>query len=137
MDSICFRPWDTDKTYPSSSMPALIAGKSARLQGEEAFERFHVGVFKALFEDCRDISDREVLVSLATDAGLDIERFRAGLDSGAQEKEVLADYEEARSEYEGWGVPLAIFGDRYPLAGAVPVEMYRRAIDLCLASRAD
>jgi len=116
-------------------MPAQIAGKCALLQGKESFECFHSAVFKAFFQDCRDISDGEVLTSLAADAGLDVERFRADFSSGSQEKVVLAEYEESRSEYEGWGVPLAIISSRFPLAGAVPIEMYRRAIDLCLARR--
>ena len=128
-----FRQWDENLPYPSSSMPAQIAGKCALLQGKEAFGHLHGAVFKAFFLDCRDISDGEVLTSLAADVGLDVERFRADYNSGSQENEVLAEYEEGRSEYEGWGVPLAIIGGRFPLVGAVPIEMYRRAIDLCLA----
>ena len=128
-----FRPWDDNLPYPSSSMPAQIASKCASLQGKESFECFHDAVFKAFFRDCRDISDGEVLTSLAANVGLDVERFRADYSSGSQENVVLAEYEESRSEYEGWGVPLAIVGGRFPLVGAVPIEMYRRAIDLCLA----
>ena len=120
--------------YPSSSMAAQIAGKCALLQGKAAFERFHHAVFRAFFHDYRDISDRDVLVSLAADSGLDVERFRADADGSSQEDVVFAEFEEGRSAYEGWGVPLAIFDGRFPLGGAVPIEMYRRAIDLCLAS---
>ena len=130
-----FWPWDESQPYPSSSMPAQVASKCALRQGKEAFERFHAAVFEALFEDCRDISNREVLVSLAGDVGLAVDRFRADFDSGTHEEEVLVEHEEGRSQYEGWGVPLAIVGGRFPLAGAVPAEMYRRAIDLCLAGK--
>lgn len=130
-----FQPWDETQAYPSSSMPAQIAAKCALRQGEDAFERFHHAVFRAFFEECRDISDPGVLVGLADDTGLDVQRFRADFGSGSQESEVLAEYEEGRSAYEGWGVPLALIGGRFPLAGAVPIEMYRRAIDLCLARK--
>ncbi len=116
-------------------MPAQIAGKCALLQDKELFGRFHGAVFKAFFRDCRNISDGEVLTSLAADAGLDVKRFQADCSSGAQENDVLAEYEEGRREYEGWGVPLAIIGGRFPLVGAVPIEMYRRAIDLCLTEQ--
>lgn len=130
-----FRPWDESMPYPASSMPAQIAGKCALTHGQAAFDRFHHAVFRAFFHDGRDISDRETLASIAADAGLDLERFRADLDDSApREAEVLAEYEEACSEYGGWGVPLAIFDGRIPLGGAVPIQMYHRAVDVCLAS---
>lgn len=132
--SISFRPWDPGQPYPTSSMPALRAAKCAQLQGEEEFERLHIALFKAFFEDSRNISDREVLLSLAEDAGLDVERFSSDFDRGSQESKILAEYQDAKREYEGWGVPLAIIGDHYPVMGAAPIDMYRRAIDLCLTS---
>ena len=135
--SISFTPWNPGQPYPTSSMPALRAAKCARLQGEEEFQRLHIALFKAFFEDSRNIADREVLLSLAEDAGLDVGRFSSDFDRGSQESEVLAEYQDAKREYEAWGVPLAIIGDRYPVGGAVPIDIYRRAIDLCLAAQAD
>jgi predicted DsbA family dithiol-disulfide isomerase len=117
-------------------MPSQIAGKCALRQGVSAFERFHTAVFRALFGESRDISDVDVLLELAAEAGLDVDRFQADLDDSAHEEAVLAEFEEARAEYEGWGVPLAIIGGRYPVVGAAPIEMYRRAIDLCLMAQA-
>ncbi len=114
-------------------MLALVAGKCAEKQGRDAFERFHEAVFDAFFEDCRDISDRAVLLDLAVGAGLDLPRFSRNLDETWGEAAVLADLAEARRDFDGWGIPLAVVGGRFPLVGAVPVEMYRRAVDLCLA----
>jgi len=42
----------------------------ARDDHPEAFEAFHRSVFDALWEDGRDVGDREVLSALASDAGL-------------------------------------------------------------------
>jgi len=128
-----FRPWDDNKPYPSSSLPAQIAGKCALRQGIGKFERYHEAVFRAFFRACKDISDIVVLTSLGTDTGLDIGRFRTDYGNSSLEDEVLAEFEEAKKEFEGWGIPLVIFDGRFPLAGAVPVEMYYRAVDLCLA----
>ncbi len=136
-ESISFRPWDPSQPYPTSSLPALRAVRCAQLQGEEEFQRLHIALFKAFFEDSRNIADREVLLSLAEDVGLDVERFTSDFDQGLQESKVLAEYQDAKREYEGWGVPLAIIGDRYPAGGAVPIDIYRRAVDLCLATQAD
>ncbi len=113
-------------------MPALVAGKCAEKQGRDAFERFHEAVFDAFFDDCRDISNSDVLIELAAGAGLDLVRFSRDLDETWGEAAVLADLAEARRDFDGWGIPLAVVGGRFPLVGAVPVEMYRRAVDLCL-----
>jgi predicted DsbA family dithiol-disulfide isomerase len=134
-DKISFSPWNLDEPYPASSMPALRAAKCAQLQGGEAFRRFHITVFKAFFEEGMNISEREVLISLAKNAGLDIERFNSDFSSKSLEEEILAEYEDARAEYEGWGVPIIVVGGRYPIAGAVPITIYRRAIDLCLVAK--
>jgi len=115
-------------------MPALLAAKCAQLQGEEAFRRFHMALFGAFFEDSMNIGDREVLISLAKKTGLDIERFSSDFSRRLLGKEVLAEYEDGRAEYEGWGIPIVVVGGRYPIAGAVPITIYRRAIGLCLAS---
>jgi predicted DsbA family dithiol-disulfide isomerase len=128
-----FNRWDENQSYPSSSMPAQIAGKCALLQGEEAFERFHNAVFQAFFRDCLDISDREVLFNLAVSADLDIEKFQADFESNERRQEVLADVEEVRSQYEGWGVPLTVVGGRMPIEGAAPTAVYSRAVTVCLA----
>ena len=134
-ESITFRPWDHHQPYPTSSIPALLAVKCARLQGEEAFQRFHMALFKAFFTESQNISDRKILLNLAEKAELDSERFGSNLAQNSQEKEVLVEYEEAQSKHAGQGIPLAIIGDRYPLVGAVPISMYRRAVDLCLADQ--
>ena len=127
-----FNPWDEKQSYPSSSMPAQIAGKCAILQREEAFERFHDAVFQAFFRDCRDISDREVLFNLAVSANLGMEKFQADFENDERRQEVLADVEEVRSQYEGWGVPLTVVGGRMPIEGAAPTAVYSRAVAVCL-----
>jgi len=127
-----FNPWDEDKPYPSSSMPAQIASKSALLQGPEAFERFHIEVFQAFCRDCRDISKHEVLFELASDAGLDMERFSVDFESDERLKEVMSDIEEVQNQYHGWGVPLTVVGGRMPIEGAAPVAVYSRAVAVCL-----
>jgi predicted DsbA family dithiol-disulfide isomerase len=131
--SLSFQPWGTDQPYPTSSLPALIASKCAERQGELPFIRFHIALFHAFFGACRNISDREVLFDLAKESALNMEKFRQDFDQGSLEAEVMAEFEEGRSQYAGWGVPLVIIGDRYPVVGASPIEMYRRPITLCLA----
>ena len=132
-DAICLKPWRfNDETYPKSSMPAQIASKCALMQGKEPFDRFHLALMKAYFEQNKDVSDTDVLLPLARDAGLDIEKFAADLKSESLAEAVLGEYREAQTKYPGMGVPLAVFGGRYDILGAVPIQLYWRAVDLLL-----
>lgn len=131
--SIGFKPWESHQPYPISSMPALRAAKCAQLQGETTFQHFHAALFQAFFQDSRNIGDREELIRLAGETGLDVEKFSSDFDDGSRKDEILAEWAEAYRKYEGCGVPLAIIGDSYPIMGAVPPAMYRRVIDLCIA----
>jgi predicted DsbA family dithiol-disulfide isomerase len=77
----------------ANSRLALEASEFAREAGAAAFDRFHRAVFRAYFEDGRNIGDREVLVDIARAAGLDGDallsaltdrRYRAVVDEGIQ-----------------------------------------------------
>jgi len=63
------------------TIPALIATKAASAMG--AGEAFVEAVFHAHWADKQDISDRETLVALAKQVGLDEAAFRAALDQDA------------------------------------------------------
>ncbi|MFC2022244.1 DsbA family protein [Chloroflexota bacterium] len=98
------------------------------------FQRFHFALFKVFFEDSWNIGDPKVLVSLAKESVLDVEWFSSNLNRGSSKNEVLAEYEDGQAKYAGWGVPLAIIEDRYPVMEALPLAVYRRAVDLCLTT---
>jgi len=136
-ESIGFKQWESSGPYPTSSLPALRATKCAQLQGDELFLHYHLALFKAFFEQSRDISSREVLITIAEENGLDVERFASDFDQGSQENQIFTEYEDIQANYEGWGIPVAIVGGRYPVLGASPSAIYRRAIDLSLANQAD
>ena len=115
-------------------MPVLIAAKCAELQGQEQFDRFHMLLLSSHFEQHADISDEATLVKLAEQARLDVKRFLADLHSERPSQMVLAERDEMLRDYGGWGVPVAVIAGEFPLAGAVPIEMFRRAVDVMSAS---
>jgi predicted DsbA family dithiol-disulfide isomerase len=131
-EGVRFKLWNPSMDCPASSMPALEAAKCAESQDKDVFGHFHMALMKAHFEQNRDISDRQVLIALARETGLDLGRFISDLDSGSQKNKVVAEYEEAREKYPGFGIPTAVFQDRYPIVGAVPLNVYRRIIDKSL-----
>jgi len=126
--SLLFEPWPEGKDPPGSSMPAHEAAKCARIQGREAFERYQLSLVEAYSTQCRDISDRRVLISLAEEAHLDVGRFISDLEQGFAQKEVLLDYEEAVKRGGIHVIPTVIFGNRAVLEVAVPLEVYRQAV---------
>lgn len=135
--TIRFKPWDDQTDLPSSSMPALEAAKCAALQGEEAHDRFHYLIFKAYFEETKDISQRPVLIELAQAAGLDMERFNADLDSGPQRATALGEYQEGGEKIGVTSVPTVIVADErgaIRVIGDVPEAQYRRLIEWLLAT---
>jgi predicted DsbA family dithiol-disulfide isomerase len=134
-EGICFNPWDNEVPYPVTSMPALRASYCVRQQSAEAFERLHLTLFRTFFEKCRNIQEEKLLFSLVKESGVYMKRFRADYAKAAVDEDILADHKYYTENFLGWGIPLAFVGDRFPLAGAVPIEMYRRAIDLCLGTK--
>lgn len=134
-EGICFNPWDNDVPYPVTSMPALRASYCVRQQSAEAFEKLHLALFKIFFEECRNIQEEKLLFSLVKESRADMKQFRADYRKAAVNEEVLADHKYYTENFIGWGIPLALIGDKFPLAGAVPIEMYRRAIELCLGTK--
>ena len=121
------------KTIAVLSMPALQAARCVRLQSEEAFRRFHLILFRAYYDEGRNISEREVLISLIAEAGLDVEQFTAEFDGGRQKAEVSAEHDDYVQNWGPWGIPLVIVSDHYPILEAVSLDLYRRAIDRLLS----
>lgn len=98
---------------------AHVGAKAAkRLGGDGAFHR---KVFEAHWHAQKDISDPEVLVEIAKDAGLDEEAFRRALGDETLRADVLGEEREAQ-RLGIRGVPALIIDNRYLLSGAQPPE---------------
>ena len=88
--------------------------------------------FKAHFEDGLDVSDQEVLITIATETGLDRDACQQALDSGA-----LVD--QVREKQSFWtsrgisGVPSMVFGGKFLVTGAQGAQNYadvlKRTVD--------
>jgi predicted DsbA family dithiol-disulfide isomerase len=76
-------------------------------------------LFRATFTEGHPIGDRDTLVKLAADAGVDDARAREALDDRAFADAVRADEDEARA-LGIRGVPFFVFDRRYAVSGAQP-----------------
>lgn len=118
------------------SRKALEAAEFAR--GEGRFEEMHRALFRAFFEEGRDLDDPEVLLAVGGSVGLDPEDLRTALEQGRHTETVLGDAELAR-ELGISGVPALLVGARgAPLeeaevvSGAQPFEVVRSAVERAL-----
>lgn len=81
----------------------------------------------AYFMEGRAIGDRDTLVELAGEVGVDPGRARAALDSDEFADEVRADEREA-AELGITGVPFFVINRRYGVSGAQPPEVMLKAL---------
>ncbi len=76
------------------SRKALEAAEFAREKG--LYDEMHNALFRAFFEDGRDIGDVEVIVDVAAPVGLDPNELRRALSEDRYMEKVLADEELSR-----------------------------------------
>jgi predicted DsbA family dithiol-disulfide isomerase len=119
-----------DDPSPRSTRLAHVGAKYALAQGHG--EAYHHAVFKAHWQELRDISSVDILSQIATEAGLDEAGFRAALTD--PEYIAAVETDEYWAYQQGLqGVPAFIFGNRYLVSGAQPVETLQEVYDRCVA----
>ena len=118
------------------SRTALEAAEFARAEGK--FDEMHHALFRAFFEDGRDLADLEVLLEVGASVGLDRDRLRAALTEGRYTDKVLAD-ERLAQEIGISGVPSMLvsspgtaLADAEMVSGAQPYEPVRAAVERAL-----
>jgi predicted DsbA family dithiol-disulfide isomerase len=113
-----------DRVRPGNTFDAHRLLHLARARGKQGALKERL--FRAYMTDGEPIGEREVLVRLAAEEGLDAEAVRAALGSDAHAREVRADEEEARRHGIS-GVPFFVFGV-YGVSGAHPPDVLLQAL---------
>ena len=114
---MCLPPKVVPRPYTRMAFQGLYL---AREQGlEEAYCR---RVFRAYFEEERDIGDPEVLVSLAAEAGVDPAAFRSALERGQWAEEEQEAVRHAKQDLKVHVVPTAFLGEHRLEGGAQSVQ---------------
>ncbi|WP_149260650.1 DsbA family oxidoreductase [Actinomadura sp. K4S16] len=85
-------------------------------------------LFKAYFTDGRPVFDRDTLVDIVAEAGLDPAEAREVLASGEFASEVDAEQRAAR-DIGANGVPFFVIDRRYGVSGAQPTETFAQVLD--------
>lgn len=118
--------------FPQWSLPALEAAKCAERQGPEAFERLHLGLFRAFFQEGVNIGTPGEVIEVARQADLDMDRFLRDYETGSQRNRVLEEHQQAVAQYGVRAIPTIIIGEASPIVGAVPFREYHRTLSQLL-----
>ena len=108
----------------------LQLGKARGIQ-DALIER----LYRAYFTEQRSVFERDSLVTLAGEAGLDRSEARDVLERDAYVDAVTADVLEARSLGVS-GVPFFVLGGRYGVSGAQATEVFTEALTKAWEDRA-
>jgi len=111
----------TGNTRQAHELLALAADRGFE---DAAWKR----LYHAHFGEKRSIFDRDALVALGVEIGLDPVEVRAVLNDGRYKDRVEADGQQARA-FGSTGVPFVVIDRRYAVAGAQPVEVFREALE--------
>jgi predicted DsbA family dithiol-disulfide isomerase len=120
---------------PSSGAPALVALAAARLQGAAREGVLREALREAALVRGLDISRGDVLIEVASRAGLDLARFVSALKAPATERQVRAAFSEAL-EKGIEAAPALVVGEEWLLAGARSVAEYHEVLERYLVRRA-
>ncbi len=107
------------------SRPAMEVAEYAREQGK--FDQFHLAVFKAYWEEAKNIGLRSVLRETAQESGLDAAEVERCLDEGRYTQVVRKQSEEARRSGIN-GIPAYVIGGRL-IEGVPPYGVLQQAVE--------
>ncbi|CAM4516641.1 MAG: DsbA family oxidoreductase [Paenibacillus macerans] len=114
-----------DTAIPTNTFDAHRLSHYAGEKGKakEMTER----LYRAYFTDSLHIGDRDTLVRLAEEAGLDGREAGEVLDQNRYADQVLGDEREAR-QLGIRGVPFVVLRGKYAVSGAQPLEIFQGAL---------
>ena len=108
----------------SNSRLALQIAEFAKEKGK--FKEYHEAVFRAYWQEGKDIGHREQLFSLAGQADLDVEELESYLESGKATDKLNQHLQEVR-DYGISGVPTFVIGNKI-VVGAYPYEVLEKVL---------
>lgn len=114
-----------DRAIITSTRPAH---ELAHLAAEHDLQHaMMLRLFRAHFTDGENIGDREALIRLAVEVGLDAGTVAEALDSGRLAPAVQADL-DAAAQLGITGVPFTVVDQRFAVSGAQPKAVYAEAL---------
>ncbi|MCC6381955.1 MAG: DsbA family oxidoreductase [Dehalococcoidia bacterium] len=118
----------------ANSHRALEAAEFARDRGK--FEEMHWALLNAYFAEGRNVGDLEVVTEIVRAVGLDVDEWRAEVESGRYVE--LIDFATQVARQQGvTSTPTMVFDDRFVLTGAQDLNVYVDVLTRMGAKRKD
>lgn len=140
--NVVWRDFPLQFHEPMASKEATAAICVGKQKGNDAFWKFNEAIFKNTLTNGQGLpksNNIDPLQTLAKEQGVDIEQYKTCLNSEAVQKRINADIEDGRNAGIS-GTPGVILinhksGAFNVLAGAVPVELLKDAVEKLLAAK--
>ncbi|MFC1904468.1 DsbA family protein [Chloroflexota bacterium] len=110
------------------SRPALEIAEYAKEQGK--FDQFHLAVFKAYWEEAKNIGLKSVIREIVQECGLDASEVESCLDEGRYTQAIKNQSEKAKRSGIN-SIPTYVIGD-FKIEGVQPYELFKRAMEVTL-----
>ncbi len=127
--TLTFTPW-RGTAYPTTMLPAHIAGKAAARQG--LFESFHLEAMRAFFSLSQNLEDPAVLRQIAASVGADLNCFDQDVADSALKELVWREFTSGVERDRVTAIPTLFVGERRVVEGALALERYRQVFDAVL-----
>lgn len=115
---------------PASSAMAHLVLKAAAIGVDESTAtHLALAIRRAFFVDAQDIGIKDVLLDVATDAGLDRQALQSTIDSGQAIAALQADYEQAKNQSIKGSPSWVLNSGRQVLYGNVGYRLISANID--------
>jgi predicted DsbA family dithiol-disulfide isomerase len=121
-----------DRAIPANTVDAHQVIHLAGLRGVQ--DAVKERLLRAYFTEGEAVGDRDTLVRLAAEAGLDAAEVRAALDDDRYLGAVRADQAEAQA-LGIRGVPFFVVDRKYGVSGAQPAEVLHQVLDKAWSER--
>lgn len=103
--------WDHPNDGTSSTMRAFQGVHAAGMQGDDKYLAYMAALFNQRHVNKRNLGTQSILEETAQQVDLDLERFRADLQSDEVFDIFRHDHTEAVEKYGVFGVPTIMFGN--------------------------
>ncbi len=130
--TLTFTPWQ-GSSYPTTTLPAHIAGKAIARQGSALFEAFHLQAMRAFFSLSQDLGDPVVLRQIAATIGADLKLFDQEMADPELKELVWREFTRGVEQDRVTAIPTLFVGQRRVVEGALSLERYRQLFDTVLA----
>ena len=107
---------------------ALEVAEYAKEQG--VFDQFHLAIFKAYWEEAKNIGLRSVIREIVQECNLNPNEVERCLDEGRYTQTIKTQSEEAKQSGIN-GIPAYVVGG-FIIEGVQPYEVFQRAVEVAL-----